>query len=107
MNYRDFFFSNAFSKRAVKALGFGGFSPLFLRGELTGLHFAEVPLSEGLFEKRRRRGVAQPQRSQHAQDRKIEDGTGTLSSEALGVMQKSPGTECEKRKGGCHDQRVC
>lgn len=59
------------------------------------------------FEKRRRRGVAQPQRSQHAQDLKIEDGTGTLSTEALGVMQKSQGTECEERKGGCHEQWVC
>lgn len=84
------FFSNAFSKRALKALNFGGFSPPFLR---VGLRFANFH-SLGVC---LRRGVTQPQRSRYAQDLKIEDGIGRLSTEALGVMQKSPGAECEKK----------
>lgn len=78
MNYWGSFFQYFF-KECGKALDFGGFSPAFLRGVLMGLCFAKVPLSAGLFEKRRGR-VAQPRTSQHAQDPKIEDGTGTLST---------------------------
>lgn len=85
-----FFFFQCFFKEGDEGFRFWWFQPPFLRVGLCFANFHSLGVCL-------RRGVTQPQRSRYAQDLKIEDGTGRLSTEALGVMQKSPGAECEKK----------